>query len=165
MIMNYAIITADKIGNIDFAQVEQDNRSTLRYSTSGDTFVKFFGDPPEFLQDEQILTHEEILEEIGKPEWRGNEGHLRYIKYRAKGSAGKRSKELYVQSLGRALAPGEQAELLYPIEVSSKTFGGSVLVFAGDGDLFTQEEREDFENVGNDDWIEWQAKYQPVAHR
>lgn len=99
---------------------------------------KVFGDPPEFLQDEQILTHEEILEEIGKPEWRGNEGHLRYIKYRAKGSAGKRSKELYVQSLGRALAPGEQAELLYPIEVSSKTFGGSVLVFAGDGDLFTQ---------------------------
>ena len=163
--MNYAIIAADKIGNIDFAQVEQDNRSTLRYSTSGDTVVKFPGDPPTFLEDEQILTHQEILEELAKPEWNPTGGQLRYIKYRAKGSAAKRSKELYVQSLRRELAPGEQAELLYPIEVSSKTFGGSVLVFAGDGDLFTQEEREDFENVGNDDWIEWQAKYQPVAYR
>ena len=37
-----------------------------------------------------------------------------------------------------------------------------MIVFNGNGGEFTPEEAEDFEPVGNDDWIQWQAKYQPV---
>jgi len=87
---------------------------------------------------------------------------LRYIKYRAKGSATARSRELYLEQLGRPLEPGESAKLLFPCEVSSRTLGGSVIVFNGNGAEFTAEEARKFKTVGDDDWIQWQAKYQPV---
>tara|TARA_B100000131_G_scaffold48813_1_gene43413 strand:+ start:1356 stop:1850 length:495 start_codon:yes stop_codon:yes gene_type:complete len=161
--MNYAIISAEEVSLVDFALVEQDSADTLRYSVDGSlALVKWSGEAPGFLADRAVFSHSEILEELQGEDWTPAGQGLRYIKYRAKGSATARSRELYLEQLGRPLEPGESAKLLFPCEVSSKTFGGSVIVFNGNGAEFTPEEAEDFEPVGNDDWIQWQAKYQPV---
>ena len=37
-----------------------------------------------------------------------------------------------------------------------------MIVFNGNGAEFTPEEAKKFKPVGDDDWIEWQARYQPV---
>ena len=83
----------------------------------------------------------------------------RYLKFRAKSSAEKRSKELWAQKLGRPVDGNAVTTHLYGWKRSTKTFGGSVLLVSDDGDLLNQEEKEDLQEVGDEDWVEWIAKY------
>ena len=48
---------------------------------------------------------------------------------------------------------------LYAWKRSEKTFGGSVLLVHDDGALLTAEEKEDLKVEGDEDWVEWVAKY------
>ena len=86
----------------------------------------------------------------------------RYLKFRAKSSAEKRSKALWEQKLGRPVDGNAVTTHLYGWKVSEKTFGGSVLLVHDDGALLTQEEKEDLKEVGDEDWGEWVAKYRAV---
>jgi len=86
----------------------------------------------------------------------------KYLKFRAKSSAEKRSRELWAQKLGRAVDANAVTVHLYPWKRSTKTFGGSVLLIHDDGALLTQDEKEDLREVGDDEWVEWVEKYRAV---
>ena len=86
----------------------------------------------------------------------------RYLKFRAKSSAEKRSKALWEQKLGRPVDGNAVTTHLYAWKVSEKTFGGSVLLVHDDGALLTAEEKEDLKEQGDEDWVEWVAKYRAV---
>ena len=85
----------------------------------------------------------------------------RYLKFRAKSSAEKRSKELWEQKIGRAVAEDDSTTHMYGFIRSHKTFGGSMMLVGDEGELLTNEEKEDVGEVGDADWVEWQEKYQP----
>ena len=86
----------------------------------------------------------------------------RYLKFRAKSSAEKRSKALWEQKLGRPVEGNAVTTHLYAWKGSEKTFGGSVLLVHDDGALLTAEEKEDLKEQGDEDWVEWVAKYRAV---
>ena len=86
---------------------------------------------------------------------------IRYLKFRAKSSAEKRSKELWAHKLGRPVEPGEDTTHLYGWTRSHKSYGGSMLIVKDDGDLLTADEKEDLGEVGDEEWVEWTEKYQP----
>ena len=86
----------------------------------------------------------------------------RYLKFRAKSSAEKRSKALWAQKLGRPVDGNAVTTHLYAWKRSEKTFGGSVLLVHDDGALLTAEEKEDLKEEGDEDWVEWVAKYRSV---
>jgi hypothetical protein len=83
----------------------------------------------------------------------------RYIKFRAKSSAEKRSRALWAQKLGRPVDGNAVTVHLYGWKRSTKSFGGSVLLVPDDGALLTQDEKEDLREVGDEEWVEWIAKY------
>jgi hypothetical protein len=85
----------------------------------------------------------------------------KYLKFRAKSSAEKRSKELWAQKLGRPVDANAVTTHLYAFTRSEKTFGGSMLIIHDDGDLLTDEEKEDLRDEG--DFLEWQETYQVNA--
>ena len=66
----YVIINTDEVSSVDFSQVEETSENTLRYSVDGSqTFVKFEGDTPSFLEGKQEYTHSEILAILATDEW------------------------------------------------------------------------------------------------
>ena len=70
----YAIISINDLDNVDFSQVIESNRDTIRLSLDGLKFVLKWNDAPEFITDGsvvplQILTHSECLELMDTPEW------------------------------------------------------------------------------------------------
>ena len=85
---------------------------------------------------------------------------MRYLKFRAKSSAEKRSKELWKEKLGRPVGDGVTTHM-YAVTRSQKSRGGSMLIVNDDGDLLTAEEKEDLGEVGDEGWVEWTEKYQP----
>ena len=70
MSRKYVIIDASDVSSIDFDQVMETSADTLRYSLDGSqTFVKFDGTTPSFLDGKTQYTHSEILTILAGPEW------------------------------------------------------------------------------------------------
>ena len=58
----YAILDTSETGSIDFSQVMETSADTLKFNLSGSqTFVKFEGDTPSFLEGKTSYTHREML--------------------------------------------------------------------------------------------------------
>jgi hypothetical protein len=70
MSRTYVIIDADEVDSVDFSQVDETSADTIRYSVdNSQTFVKFEGDTPSFLEGKTQYTHSEILAELATDEW------------------------------------------------------------------------------------------------
>ena len=66
----YVIINASEIGSVDFSQVNETSASTLRYSLDdSQTFVKFDGDTPSFLDGKTSYTHSQIRTILDGEDW------------------------------------------------------------------------------------------------
>jgi len=66
----YVIIDASEVSSVDFNQVLETSADTLRYNLAGtQTFVKFVGDTPSFLEGKTTYTNAEILTILGGEEW------------------------------------------------------------------------------------------------
>tara|TARA_R110000824_G_scaffold14378_19_gene61300 strand:- start:373 stop:615 length:243 start_codon:yes stop_codon:yes gene_type:complete len=66
----YVIINASEVGTVDFSQVHETSASTLRYSLDdSQTFVKFDGDTPSFLNGKTQYTHSEIRTVLAGTDW------------------------------------------------------------------------------------------------
>ena len=67
---NYVIIDASEVSSVDFDQVLETSADTLRYNLAGtQTFVKFEGDTPSFLEGKTANTHSEMLDILAGEEW------------------------------------------------------------------------------------------------
>lgn len=70
----YVIIDASEVSSVDFSQVLETSADTLRYNLAGtQTFVKFEGDTPSFLEGKTQYTHSEILTIMAGSEWTPSE--------------------------------------------------------------------------------------------
>jgi hypothetical protein len=70
MSRNYVIIDASEVSSVDFDQVLETSADTLRYNVAGtQTFVKFEGDTPSFIEGKTANTHSEMLEILAGEEW------------------------------------------------------------------------------------------------
>ena len=70
----YVIINTSETGSIDFSQVNETSTDTLRYNlSSSQTFVKFNGDTPSFLNGKTSYNHSEILNILSGSDWRHEE--------------------------------------------------------------------------------------------
>lgn len=70
MSRNYVIIDASEVSSVDFDQVLETSADTLRYNVAGtQTFVKFEGDTPSFLEGKTANTYSEMLEILASEEW------------------------------------------------------------------------------------------------
>ena len=70
MSRKYVIINADEVSSVDFNKVEETSENTLRYSLdNSQTFVKYEGDTPSFLEGKTQYTHSEILTILATDEW------------------------------------------------------------------------------------------------
>tara|TARA_R110000824_G_scaffold51324_1_gene143240 strand:- start:181 stop:417 length:237 start_codon:yes stop_codon:yes gene_type:complete len=66
----YVIIESSEVSSVDFLQVNETSANTLRYSNDGSqTFVKFDGDTPSFLEGKTSYTHSEILTILSGTDW------------------------------------------------------------------------------------------------
>ena len=66
----YVILDDSDVVNIDFNEVLETSADTLRYSVDGSqTFVKFEGSTPSFLDGKPQQTHSEILETLSGEAW------------------------------------------------------------------------------------------------
>ena len=66
----YVILQDTDVINIDFRDVLETSADTLRYSLDGtQTFVKFIGATPSFLDGKTQSTHSEILATLSGPDW------------------------------------------------------------------------------------------------
>ena len=70
MSKNYVILDASDVSSIDFSEVMETSADTLRYSLNGSqTFVKFEGSTPSFLEGKTQYNHSEILTILAGSEW------------------------------------------------------------------------------------------------
>ena len=70
MSRTYVIIDADEVSSVDFSQVFETSADTLRFSLdNSQTFVKFEGSTPDFLDSKTQYTHSEILTILATDEW------------------------------------------------------------------------------------------------
>lgn len=68
MSKKYVIIDAGDVSGVDFAQVIETSSNTLRYKTdNSQTFVKFEGSTPSFLNGMTQYTESEILAILNDP--------------------------------------------------------------------------------------------------
>ena len=75
MSRNYVIIDASEVSSVDFNQVLETSADTLRYNLAGtQTFVKYEGDTPSFLEGKTANTHSEILSILAGEEWSSTDG-------------------------------------------------------------------------------------------
>ena len=66
----YVIINASEVGSVDFSQVNETSANTLRYSVDdSQTFVKFDGDTPSFLDGRTTYTYSQILTVLAGEDW------------------------------------------------------------------------------------------------
>jgi hypothetical protein len=66
----YVILSASDVSSIDFDQVMERAADSLRYSLDGSqTFVKFEGSTPSFLEGKTQYDHSEILSILATDEW------------------------------------------------------------------------------------------------
>lgn len=72
--MRYVIYNMENIELVDFSQVKETSRDTLRLSLDKTKCVlKFEGETPDFLVGLQQYNYEEILEVMYSSEWTNNE--------------------------------------------------------------------------------------------
>lgn len=65
MSIKYVIINANEVSSLDFSKVEETSANMLRYNNDNtQTFVKFTGDTPSFLEGKTQHTLSEINEII-----------------------------------------------------------------------------------------------------
>ena len=70
MSRNYVIIDASEVSSVDFDQVLETSADTLRYNLVGtQTFVKFEGDTPSFLEGKTAYDRSEMLTILANEEW------------------------------------------------------------------------------------------------
>ena len=70
MSRTYVIIDTDDVSSVDFSKVFETSAQTLRFSLDGEqTFVKFEGDTPDFLDGKTQYTHSEIRAILETSEW------------------------------------------------------------------------------------------------
>ena len=66
----YVIISASDVSSVNFDQVLETSANTLRYSIdNSQTFVKFEGDTPSFLDGKTQYSHSEILTILSGSDW------------------------------------------------------------------------------------------------
>ena len=66
----YVIINASEVDTVDFSQVHETSASTLRYSLDdSQTFVKFDGDTPSFLDGKTQYNHSQIRTILAGEDW------------------------------------------------------------------------------------------------
>ena len=66
----YVIINTSETGSIDFSQVNETSVDTLRFNLSGSqTFVKFDGETPSFLDGKTQYSHSEIRSILAGEDW------------------------------------------------------------------------------------------------
>lgn len=66
----YCIINSSDVSTIDFDQVFETSAETLRFSNDGSqTFVKYDGSKPSFLDGKDTYTHAQILEILNGEDW------------------------------------------------------------------------------------------------
>ena len=67
---NYVIIDESEVSSVNFNQVLETSPSTLRYNLAGtQTFVKYEGDTPSFLEGKTALNRSEMLTILANEEW------------------------------------------------------------------------------------------------
>ncbi len=67
---NYVILDASEVSSVDFDQVLETSPSTLRYNLAGtQTFVKYEGDTPSFLEGKTALDRSEMLAVLATEDW------------------------------------------------------------------------------------------------
>ena len=71
MSRKYVIINSDEVDSVNFGQVDETSKSTLRFSLdNSQTFVKFdSASTPSFLDGKTQYTHSEILAILATDEW------------------------------------------------------------------------------------------------
>ena len=73
----YVIMNANEVSSIDFSKVDETSADTLAYNNEKtQTFVKFIGDTPSFLEGKTQYTRTELFEiiyEVDGPWWREDE--------------------------------------------------------------------------------------------
>ena len=70
MSKNYVILDASDVSSINFDQVMETSAQTLRFSLDEEqTFVKFEGSTPSFLEGKTQYDHSEILTILATDEW------------------------------------------------------------------------------------------------
>mgnify|MGYP003627300902 FL=1 len=66
----YVIIDAADVPQVDFSEVLETSEDTLRWSVDeSQTFVKFEGATPDFLDGKTQYNHAEILAVLAGPDW------------------------------------------------------------------------------------------------
>ena len=66
----YVIIDAADVEEVDFDEVLETSEDTLRWSVDeSQTFVKFEGATPDFLEGKTLRNHAEIRAILATPEW------------------------------------------------------------------------------------------------
>jgi len=70
----YVIINASEVGTVDFSQVNETSADTLRYSLDdSQTFVKFDGDTPSFLDGKTQYNRSQIRTILNGEDWTPDE--------------------------------------------------------------------------------------------
>jgi len=73
----YVILNASEVSSIDFSKVDETSIDTLRYNNDNtQTFVKFEGNTPSFLDGKTQYTNTEIitiLDEVDGPWWKADD--------------------------------------------------------------------------------------------
>ncbi len=70
----YVILDASEVSTVDFSQVNETSADTLRYSLDdSQTFVKFDGDTPSFLNGKTSYTHSQIRTILAGEDWTDDE--------------------------------------------------------------------------------------------
>jgi hypothetical protein len=70
----YVIISASDVSSVNFDQVLETSANTLRYSIDdSQTFVKFEGDTPSFLDGKTQYSHSEMLTILSGSDWTPSE--------------------------------------------------------------------------------------------
>jgi len=82
MSRNYVIIDSSEVSSVDFNQVLETSADTLRYSLDGSqTFVKYEGVTPSFLEGKTAYTHSEILSILSGSDWTDPDGPTTALSY------------------------------------------------------------------------------------
>ena len=70
----YVIIDSSEVSSVDFSQVFESS-ATLRFNLAGtQTFVKFDGDTPSFLEGKTAYDHSEMLTILRGSDWTDPDG-------------------------------------------------------------------------------------------
>jgi len=68
--MKFTIINKEDVDSIDFSQILQTSKNTLRYNLAGTkTFVKYNGNQPSFLNGKTEYTKSQMVNILSGEEW------------------------------------------------------------------------------------------------